>query len=335
MAPVPVDPIAELWRSAAPMLASGPPEPLRPPEGPQWAFEVKWDGIRALARVPGDGSVALRSRGGRDLVPRLPELAGAGLGAALSPVVAEAILDGECVVLDAAGRPSFPSALRRDGHGRGGGTAHLVVFDVLAWRGDDVRDEPLSQRRALLDDVDLEAATGGRWLVSQQFPDGAALLEATRAQGLEGVMAKRLDSRYACGTRSSAWVKLPHRDLTTVTVVGWVRARSGGGASSLVVADPAGVVLGTVGSGISAALGRTLAEVLSAVERDGPDQSLRVDEAVGSALRRFGDRLRWTDPVLGAEVRHLGRTEGGGLRQPVLHRMRPDLSPGALAGGPV
>jgi bifunctional non-homologous end joining protein LigD len=321
------EPIDALWQSAAPMLASGPPEPLAVPEGPQWSFEVKWDGVRALVRVGVDGAIGLRSRNGGDLSGRYPTVASAAVGAAVAPLAAEAVLDGECVALDAAGRPTLPGVLR------GGRAVRLIVFDVLAWRGRDVRDEPLAARQDLLAGAGLDAATSGAWVVSERFDDGPALLAATREQGLEGVMAKRRDSRYACGVRSPAWVKLPHRTVTTVLVVGWVRAASGSHVSSLVVADASGVVLGTVGSGIGAALGRTLAAALAPVARDGPHPALARTAEVAAGLRRFGDRLTWVDPVLVADVRHLGRTDSGALRQPVLSRMRPDLGPDDLSGG--
>ena len=248
------------------------------------------------------------------------------LGAAVAPLAAPAILDGECVLFDADGRPSFKGALR------GGAAVRLVVFDVLAWQGQDVRREPLTRRRSHVAPLDLPALTGGVWLPSAVFDDGAALLAATREQGLEGVMAKRDESRYECGVRSRDWVKLPHRTLIDVVVVGWVRAESGGGVASLAVADPTGEFLGTVGSGMTDRLSAALVEVLGGIARTQPDPTLRVSADAHAFLRRFGDRLAWVDPMLVAEVRHLGLTESGSLRQPTLARMRPDLAPTDLPG---
>ena len=125
------------------MLASGPPEPVAPPPGPGWTFEVKWDGVRALALVRSDGSITLRSRNGVDLAGRYPAIVAPAVGGAVSPLVAPAILDGECVLFDPDGRPSFTGALR------GGAAVRFVVFDVLAWQGQDVRREPLARRRSL------------------------------------------------------------------------------------------------------------------------------------------------------------------------------------------
>ncbi len=318
--------VEDLWVAAVPMLATGPPEPVAAPSGPGWSFEVKWDGVRALALVREDGVIALRSRSGGDLAGRYPAIVDPAVGAALAPLAAPAILDGECVLFDPAGRPSFKGALR------GGAAVRLVVFDVLAWAGRDVRSESLAQRRSLLDSLDLSALTDGMWLPSAVFDDGDALLTATREQGLEGVMAKREGSRYDCGVRSRDWIKLPHRTLTDVVVVGWVRAESGGGVASLAVASPTGEFLGTVGSGMTDRLSAALVEVLAGVARREPDPAVHVSADAHAFLRRFGDRLTWVEPLLVAEVRHLGRMESGSLRQPTLARMRPDLAPHDLPG---
>ncbi len=318
--------VEDLWVAAAPMLATGPPEPVAAPSGPGWSFEVKWDGVRALALVRADGSLALRSRNGVDLSGRYPSIVARSLGEAVAPFAAPAILDGECVLLDADGRPSFTGALR------GGAAVRFVVFDVLAWQGRDVRGEELSHRRSLLDSLDLPALTDGAWLSSAVFDDGEALLAATREQGLEGVMAKREGSRYECGVRSRDWIKLPHRTFTDVVVVGWVRAESGGGVASLAVAGPTGELLGTVGSGMTDRLSGALVEVLAGIARRDPDPAVHVSSDAMGFLRRFGDRFTWVEPLLVAEVRHLGRTESGALRQPTLARMRPDVAPCDLPG---
>ena len=307
------------------MLASGPPQPMVAPAGADWSFELKWDGVRALALVAADGSIALRSRNRVDLSQRYPAIVAHQVGAALAPVLAPSVVDGECVVLDPAGRPDF------DGVRRGGAAVRFVAFDVLAWRGEDIRDRPLSRRRALLEGVDLPQVTGGAWMGSTVFDDGDALLTATAEQGLEGVMAKRRHSPYRCGVRSPDWVKLPHRTTTPVVVVGWTRARSGGGVAALVVADAGGRMLGAVGSGISDRVSEALAEVLAGIERPGPDPALSVGPVAAELERRAGERLSWVQPLVVVEVRHLGHTAAGLLRQPSLARVRPDLAPTDLA----
>jgi bifunctional non-homologous end joining protein LigD len=311
--------IEALWARAAPMLASGPPDPIVPPSGPQWRFEVKWDGVRALALVHRDGAVRLRSRNRVDLNGRYPTAASAEVGRAMAPLVAPAILDGECVALDPAGRPSFPGAIR------GGHEVRFVCFDVLAWRGRDVTVAGLESRRALVEEVDMEGRTAGAWLVPEQFTDGPGLFRATSEQGLEGVIAKRRESRYEQGVRSSAWVKLPHRRTVSLVVVGWVTAASGRGVASLVVADADGRLVGSVGSGMTERLSAALRPVLEEIRRTDADPVVVIDAARNAWLSRFGERLRWVDPLLVVDVRILGRTESGGIRQPVLDRMRPDL----------
>lgn len=317
--------VEQLWAHVAPMLASGPPDPLVLPAGSPWSFEVKWDGVRALALVRSDGSLALRSRTPSDLSERFPAIVAPPVGAGLAGRVAPAIIDGECVYFDAANRPSFPRTMR------GGVGVRFMAFDVLACQGRDVRGDPLTQRRALLAGLDLPMLTGGAWFPSAVFDDGQGLLAATREQGLEGVMAKRVDSTYASGVRSPAWVKLPHLSITDAVVVGWVRSESGGAVASLAVADAAGAFLGTVGSGITGRMSDALLTVLDSTAR--LDPPVHVSDDVRAFLRRaHGDRVAWVAPLLVAEVRHLGRTEGGSLRQPVLRRMRPDLSPADLPG---
>ena len=317
--------VEALWAQVAPMLASGPKDPLVLPPGPAWSFEVKWDGVRALALVRSDGSIALRSRTPRDLSERFPAIVAPSVGAGLAGRIAPAILDGECVYFDAANRPSFPRTMR------GGVGVRFMVFDVLAAQGRDVRADPLTQRRSLLAGLDLPTLTDGAWFPSAVFDDGRALLAATREQGLEGVMAKRVDSTYASGMRSPGWVKLPHRSVTDAVVVGWVRSESGGAVASLAVADAAGAFLGTVGSGMTARMSDALRAVLDSTARQGPPVHLS-DEVRAFLRRTYGDRVAWVDPLLVAEVRHLGHTDSGSLRQPVLRRMRPDLSPADLPG---
>lgn len=307
------------------MLAVGPPNPPNPPDGDQWSFEVKWDGVRGLAMVLPLGSVALRSRNGHDLARRYPGIVDLG-ATAVPSAVGPAIMDGECVAWGPDGQHSF------DGARRGGAGARFMVFDVLAWQGRDVRAAPLDERRALLGQVDWSEASAGAWQPSPVFADGPALLEATGEQGLEGVVAKRRDSAYRCGVRSPDWVKLPHRTDTELVVVGWVRAQRSESVASLAVADPAGHLLGTVGSGIGDRLAEVLSQVLRPVSRPTPHPAVLPGDVAEALRRRVGNRLVWVEPVLVAQVRHLGRTGGGSLRQPALVRVCPDRSPHDLGG---
>lgn len=173
-----------------------------------WGFEVKWDGVRALAFLR-DGELRMQSRRMEDVTARYPELA---------PMAAElgssaAVLDGEVVARDEAGRPSFQLVQRRMGltsaasvKARMGDTpVDYVAFDLVHLDGRDLRPLPYSERRELLADLGLD---GPRWSSPAHRTEGGRdLLEATRRQGLEGVVAKRLDSPYREGRRSGEWVK--------------------------------------------------------------------------------------------------------------------------------
>ena len=181
------------------------------PESEGWAYEIKWDGYRTIAHVDGPGC-RLQSTSGRDVSERWPEL-----GALASSVNADsAILDGELVVLDDDGRPRFELVQQR-GDGRREAVLHL--FDVLAVNGTATIDVPYTDRRRLLERL-LEP--GDNWTVpTHRLGDGAALLAATREQGLEGIVAKRVDSLYRPGTRTKEWRKVKNRVRVELPIGGF------------------------------------------------------------------------------------------------------------------
>lgn len=309
-----------------PMLAT----PGDLPTGTGWAYEVKWDGVRAVVTV-GDGRVDVRSRAGGDLTGSFPELA--GLAAALAPH--RAVLDGEVVAFDERGVPHL-SALAPRLHRRGGGSGAgagagvrpvtYVVFDLLALDGEDLTGRPWRERRQRLEAL---LASGPAWQVPQAFDDGPGLLAATAARGLEGVVAKRREAPYQPGRRSPDWVKVPHRRTRSFVVGGWKAgtAPGPGRIGSLLVGTPAGdgrlVYDGAVGSGLSAALQRTLRAVLD----DLTVAAAPFDPPPGGRLPDpQRDGITWCDPILVVDVEHLGRAGQGMLRQPVLVRARPDLT---------
>jgi len=203
-----------------PMLATAG----RLPDGPDWAFEVKWDGMRTTTAADGSG-LRLRSRNGADLTARYPELAALQLPAGL-------MLDGEIVALDEQGRSDFALLQRRIQRTQpspellSSVPVTLVVFDVVRAAGVLQTGLPYRDRRALLAGLDLP--TGPRMSVPGNFTDVASadVLSAVDAQGLEGVVAKRLTSRYEAGRRSRAWIKHAIRRSCLVAVVGWTASRS-------------------------------------------------------------------------------------------------------------
>ncbi|MCS7006611.1 MAG: hypothetical protein NZL88_03545, partial [Gaiellaceae bacterium] len=193
----------------APMLATSSE---RIPTGAGWVYEPKWDGFRALARVE-SGRTVLTSRAGKDLGARFPRVARA-LSRALR--ARDAVLDGEICALDEQRRSRF-GLLQR-----GEGALVFVAFDVLEVDGEPLLDLPLRDRRARLE---VMVVPSGSVLVSPQFEDGEALLAAAREQRLEGVIAKRLDSRYQPGRRSPDWRKVKVRQEQEVVIVGYTRGQ--------------------------------------------------------------------------------------------------------------
>jgi DNA ligase D-like protein (predicted ligase) len=169
------------------------------PEGANWAYELKLDGYRALA-IKTAGKVHLRSRNNKDFNTRYPAVA-----RALASLPDETVIDGEVVAMDESGRPSF-NILQN--HGSSGGPIVYYVFDVLILEGRNVMAEPLSVRRELLRDRILPKLGEPIRHCPELNASLAAVIESVRAAGLEGVVAKRLDSRYEPGQRSGAWQKM-------------------------------------------------------------------------------------------------------------------------------
>jgi bifunctional non-homologous end joining protein LigD len=209
-----------------------------PPDDGRWAYEVKWDGVRALVSVAPDG-VRLVSRNGNDVTGGYPELAQVE---APGPV----LLDGEVVAFDAAGLPDF-GLLQSRMHVRGPSPdlvratpVTLLVFDVLHAGGRSLLDLPYDDRRSELEALGLQ---GPAWQVPPAFlADGADVAAATRAQGMEGVVAKRRGQPVPAGRRSDCWLKVKHVRRTSAVVVGWKPGDGGraGRIGSLLLAVPEG-----------------------------------------------------------------------------------------------
>lgn len=295
----------------------------RVPEGPDWVHEVKWDGMRVLADVH-DGVLRLTSRVGNDVTASYPELSG------LADLYDDMLLDGEVVALD-GGRPSF-GALAERMHVKDRRKAErlaaarpvtFMVFDLLRLYGSDLTSQPLSARRELLERLDLD---GRHWQVPPTYEDGHELYDATREQGLEGVVSKRLSSVYLPGRRSPDWLKLPHRTSFSAVVGGWrpEKTNDSGRLGAVLLGLPDGSggwrFAGRMGSGIAGRAATQLAAALAPHTRpDSPfsDEVPRVDR-VGAT---------WVDPVVVVEARALEVTRDGRLRQPAYLGMRPDLTP--------
>jgi DNA ligase D-like protein (predicted ligase) len=169
------------------------------PEGPDWLYEVKLDGYRALA-IKSGGTLHLRSRNDKDFTGRYRELS-----SGLQPIPTETVIDGEIVALDEAGRPSF-NLLQN--YGSAGAYLVYYVFDVLVLTGKNVTREPLDARRALLEKHILPKLTEPIRYSQELKASLSDLIEAVKAQGLEGLVAKRRTSHYEPGKRSGAWQKM-------------------------------------------------------------------------------------------------------------------------------
>ena len=307
-----------------PMLAS--PGALPPPEQEQrWAFEMKWDGVRAVVYLD-RGDLRVLTRNDREVAATYPELA--GLAHQLRD--RRMILDGEVVAFDEAGRPSF-GELQARMHVRAPGRAlldrvpvSLLVFDLLHVDGTSLVGAPYDERRSALEGLDL---AGDRWAVPPAFDgQGADALAVSKAQGLEGVLAKRHDSVYLPGRRSPHWIKVKHVRMQEVVVGGWSpgsgRRQGGIGSLLLGVPDQDGrlVYAGHVGTGFSDRVLADLGTRLRAAERS---TSPFADEVP----RAHAKDAHWVTPRLVGEVTFSEWTRDGMMRHPSWRGLRPDKDP--------
>ncbi len=289
------------------------------PTGEEWQHEVKWDGMRVLVEVR-RGEARLWSRNENDATVSFPELTRIPAG--------DALLDGE-VVAFADGAPSFAALAERMHVSRADRAralaerlpVTLVVFDVLRLGDRDVMEEPLSVRRGLLTGLDLH---DDRWQTPPTYDDGRMLFDATLQQGLEGIVSKRLTSRYRPGQRSKDWLKFAHRRRDSYVVGGWRRETdSQDRLGALLVGEPTADGLlyrGRVGSGLAGAKATLVREALAGLTRaTSPfaDVVPRPD-ALGTT---------WVEPVLVVDVESLGPSAQGRLRQPSYVGVRADQTP--------
>lgn len=307
-----------------PMLASAA-ETV--PAGPEWVHEVKWDGMRLLADVH-DGRLTLSSRAGNDVTAGFPELAG------LARAYEDMLLDGEVVAVD-GGRPSF-AALAERMHVQDRRKAErlaavrpvtFMIFDLLRLFGQDVTAVPWQGRRALLERLALDSR---HWQVPPTYDDGRQLLAATLEQGLEGIVSKRRSSPYAAGARAGDWLKTSNRTTVSVVIGGW-RPESGNaarlGALLVGVPGPGGwSYAGRIGSGLAGKVAAGVAAMLAPLAR--PDSPF-VDDVPAADARE----ALWVEPRIVVDVRTLGSTPAGRLRQPTFLGVRHDLDDDRLRPG--
>jgi bifunctional non-homologous end joining protein LigD len=321
-----------------PMLAR--PGGLPEADG-EWAYEIKWDGVRALGFAD-RGGWRMCSRRGEEITARYPELA----GVAEQLDARDAVLDGEVVALDQDGRPSFQLLQRRMGltsaaavSARAAETpVDYLIFDLLHLDGRSTGELSYAERRELLEALELD---GPRWRTPPNRLDGGPeLLEAARRQGLEGIVAKRLDSPYRPGKRTGEWIKARVWRRQEFVIGGWIPGEGGraGRVGSLLVgywdAPPEEarkrgkpqrlVFAGGVGSGLKQAEIDLLTRELMARERN------RSPFELGGPRGPKARHARFCEPELVCEVSWTEWTREGTLRQPAFKGMRDDKDPGEV-----
>ncbi len=291
-----------------------------PVDEDRFGFEIKWDGVRALAYLA-RGKLSLQSRTGRDLTAQFPE----ARGLLESIGRRQAVLDCELVAFDEAERPSFQTLQ---------GRIHLasedlvrrrmaeipvtlMLFDVLHLVGHNTRELAYERRRAVLEDLKLsgDGVQTPRW----HRGEGTALLEVSRERGLEGVIAKRLDSRYLPGKRSDAWLKVKNHRSQEVVIGGWLpgKGRRSGTLGALLAGyyeDGELRYAGKVGTGFSEQDLRLLIERLEPLRREKSPFSGRQPER-GSIF---------VEPKLVGEVEFGEWTNAGTMRHPAFKGLRVD-----------
>jgi bifunctional non-homologous end joining protein LigD len=298
---------------ASPMLATAIDDAF---DDPAWLFELKWDGYRAIVTIERDGSVAIASRSGKDFTPSFPELASLASAFSERPL----IVDGEIVVLDAEGRPSFSALQERlDRFGRSApdtSAVTFVAFDLLYGNGRDLRDEPLEDRKAALE----AALTGdGPAMFSKHvFRDGKDLYELAESRGLEGIVGKRRASAYV-SRRSKDWVKIKALVRQEVAIGGWTEARGSrkhfGALIAGVYDGDDFVYAGSVGTGFDAKKLAAIAAKLAPLERE---------TSPFAKPPKTATKAHWVAPSLVAEVAFTEWTREGSMRHPVFVALRTD-----------
>jgi len=298
-----------------------------PRDDERWAFEPKWDGMRVLVEVDG-GTVTARSRTDREVTESFPELEG------VRAVAPTAVLDGEIVSLDGTGRPSFNRLQQRFGvTGRlevavraREVPAFYVIFDVLHLGGIDSWTLPFHQRRELLEEL---VEDGPTWrLTPSGVGHGQAWLDGAREQGLEGIMAKRLDRPYEPGRRSEAWRKIKIRHEQEFAVCGWT---PGSGRRENVLGS---LVLGCCEAGSwrwvgNVGTGLTDADLVWWRDRLAATASSECPfepRPSHPALRH----AHWVEPTEVVQVAYTEWTGDRRLRQPSLLGRRPDVDVGTV-----
>lgn len=294
----------------------------KPPSSPEYLYEVKWDGIRAMITLD-EGTIRVSGRNGMDITNQFPEL----LTSDQSFRANSGVFDGEIVCLDPDGKPNFRNVISRMQQTGLGAVeraqakhpAVCYLFDCLYLDGRPIVNEPLARRREwLADAVRKESA----YRVSETFEDGASLFQAVREMGLEGVMAKKRNGAYLTGKRSESWLKVKTRQTMECVIIGYTQGKgdrqAGFGALHLAQAAAGQLkYIGKVGTGFNDGLMTAISQALKKLTKTiRPVKETPLDST----------RSVWVEPKLVCEVQYASITQDGMLREPVFIRLRPDLA---------
>lgn len=298
-APPPAPPADPMPRRVEPCVAT---LVEKPPKGPDWAFEVKWDGYRLALHIEGENVRAI-TRGGHDWTKKFPAI----VADARELAVKSAIIDGEAVVLDDRGRSDFgllQRALGRKPTTVNGDAISFYAFDLLYLNGHDLRRLPQSERREMLEGIVSDA--GAIWLSQEVDADGEDFFRAACELGLEGIIAKRRDKPYHSGRRPE-WQKIKCARRDWFVIVGYEPSTMPGSIGRLLLAAKKGdslVYVGGCGTGWNNKESVKLRELLDAIPASRPPV----------ALKRKG--ALFSEPLLVAEVEYRAWTQDGKLRHP-------------------
>ena len=299
-------PIIPMPRGIKPMLTTLIKEPF---DHPDWVFEVKWDGYRAVAEIR-DGDVSLYSRNGISLHQKFPPIANS-----LRKFRFEAILDGEIVVVDDEGHPDFQ--MLQDYRKSGSGHLLYYVFDLLYFQGHDLTNLPLLRRKELLKGI-LPSVPNVKFS-DHVGRDGVLFFRVVKEKGLEGIVAKHAQSVYQMGRRSRQWLKVKTHLTQEAVIAGFTEPtgrRKHLGALVLGTFEGRDLVfIGHAGGGFSTKMLKEMGERLRPLIRE---------KCPFKIEPRTNTPVTWVEPEVVCEVVFHGWTDEGLMRQPVFSRIRED-----------